>query len=235
MFTVCTTPPPVKKPGVVQRLKPAKSNIYARPRAGLFFCLASANGAWFLFCPAAIQSHTSVYSSFSVVHAIIQPKRQNRLQGFTVAFPLIRQIPAHTIQQPHKSPIHQLCHVRGHTVKRSIFIDTQIQPTQRTLYRARQPPIIIMYIGVRRCALLRIHARRCSIAQTMPAAAGQCIRLASGVGVNPATIWHTPPSGGAVQQQGQRADPTAGGRRNHWRLPPYLFSGFRPITNRGQQ
>lgn len=36
-FTVCTTPLPVKKLGAVQRLKPAKSNIYARPRAGLLF------------------------------------------------------------------------------------------------------------------------------------------------------------------------------------------------------
>ena len=37
--------------------------------AGLFFCLASANGAGLLFCPATIQPHASVYSAFCVVHA----------------------------------------------------------------------------------------------------------------------------------------------------------------------
>nr|DAG60771.1 MAG TPA: hypothetical protein [Caudoviricetes sp.] len=36
----------------------------------------------------------------------------------------------------------------------------------------------------------------------------------------------------------RRGSPAAGaGRaaRNHWRLPPQLFSGCRPIANRGQQ
>ena len=36
----------------------------------------------------------------------------------------------------------------------------------------------------------------------------------------------------------QRGSPAASARRaarNHWRLPPQLFSGFRPIANRGQQ
>ena len=41
--------------------------------------------------------------------------------------------------------------------------------------------------------------------------------------------WHPPP-GGAVQRQG-----AGRAARNHWRLPPHLFSGFRPIANRGQQ
>lgn len=69
MFTVCTIPPPAKKLGVVQRLKPAKSNIYARPRAGFFFCLASAEDAGLLFCLAAILANTSVYSGFYTIHA----------------------------------------------------------------------------------------------------------------------------------------------------------------------
>ena len=37
--------------------------------AGLFFCLASAEGAGLLFCPAAIQPHTSIYSVFCAVYA----------------------------------------------------------------------------------------------------------------------------------------------------------------------
>jgi len=73
----------------------------------------------------------------------------------------------------------------------------------------------------------------------MPTAAGQCIRLASGAEVSATaeglapgqqsgragSAWHTP-HGGAVQRQGRG---TTGG------LPPHLFSGFRPIANRGQQ
>lgn len=36
------------------------------------------------------------------------------------------------------------------------------------------------------------------------------------------SAWHPPP-GGAAQRRAAR---------NHWRLPPYLFSGFRPIANK---
>ena len=57
--------------------------------AGLFFCLASAKGAGLLFCPAAIQSHTSVYSAFCAVHAVIPPTPQNSAHGFTGEFPEI--------------------------------------------------------------------------------------------------------------------------------------------------
>lgn len=39
------------------------------------------------------------------------------------------------------------------------------------------------------------------------------------------TGWHPPP-GGAVQQRAAR---------NHWWLAPHLFSGFRPIANKGEQ
>lgn len=54
--------------------------------AGLFFCLASAEGAGLLFCPAAIQPHTSVYSGLYSVHAVIPHTLQNSTQGFAWAF-----------------------------------------------------------------------------------------------------------------------------------------------------
>lgn len=92
MFTVCTTPPPVKRLGAVQRLKSAKSNIYARRVAGLFFCLASVEGAGLLFCPAAMQPHTSVYSGFCIIHATIPPTLQNSAQGFAGSFPSICRV-----------------------------------------------------------------------------------------------------------------------------------------------
>ena len=42
-------------------------------------------------------------------------------------------------------------------------------------------------------------------------------------------FWYPTPGGAVQQQKARRA------ARNHWRLPPHLFSGFRPIANRGQQ
>lgn len=111
-----------------------------------------------------------------------------------------------------------------------------------------RPPIIIRYImGCSGAPLLWIYARRCSISHTMPAAAGQRLHLHR---VSPAgsrcfprpaacslapgqrsgrAFWHPPP-GGAVQRKGARR-----AARNHWRLPPHLFSGFRPIANKGEQ
>ena len=153
MFTVCTTPPPAKKHGVVQRLKPAKSNIYARPRAGLLFCLASAEGAGLFFLPGGVSAtHKRVYSGLFVVRAFIPPQSQNRLQGFTAAFPLICPIPSHTIQQSHKPPMHHLCHAGWHTIKRSTPTDTRHHRRTGTLYRSAQPSIIIRYIRVQGCA-----------------------------------------------------------------------------------
>lgn len=69
----------------------ADALLYSTPpqSGGVFFCLASAEGAGLLFCLVAIQPRTSVYSGFSAVRAIILPQSQNRLQGFTAAFPLI--------------------------------------------------------------------------------------------------------------------------------------------------
>lgn len=42
--------------------------------------------AGLLFCHAKIQPHTSVYSVFCAVNAVISPKPQNGVQGFTGAF-----------------------------------------------------------------------------------------------------------------------------------------------------
>ena len=45
--------------------------------AGLFFCLASAEGAGLLFCPDAIQTHASIYGVFCAIHAkLYRPRRK---------------------------------------------------------------------------------------------------------------------------------------------------------------
>jgi hypothetical protein len=103
MFTVCTTPPPVKKLGAVQRLKPAKSNIYARRVAGLFFCLASAEGAGLLFCPVAICFPIQAFTAHFVPSVqFIPPTPQNSAQGFTVAFLAIAPAQPPQIPDRHK-------------------------------------------------------------------------------------------------------------------------------------
>lgn len=99
----------------------------------------------FSFCPETYQPRTGVYSGFYSIHEIIPPQRQNRLQSFTGAFPLICPIPAHTIQQSHNPPMHRLCHAGRCTGRRS-------------------RPIIIRYIRVR--PFYGIHARQCSMAHS---------------------------------------------------------------------
>nr|DAM27973.1 MAG TPA: hypothetical protein [Caudoviricetes sp.] len=58
--------------------------------------------AGFLFCPDAIQPHTSVYSGLSAVHAAIPPSPQNSTQGFTGAFLVIYLILLLQITDRHK-------------------------------------------------------------------------------------------------------------------------------------
>ena len=93
--------------------------------AGLFFPLHLLRVQGFYFCPETYQAHTSVYSGFSDINAIIQPKHHKRLQGFTAVFPSICPIPSHTTQQPHKPPMHRLRHAGGYTVKRRPSTDTR--------------------------------------------------------------------------------------------------------------
>ena len=70
--------------------------------AGLFFCLASAEGAGLLFFPAAMQPNTSVYGAFCAVNAVIQHSPQNSLQGFTGDFPEICPVLPLQILDRHK-------------------------------------------------------------------------------------------------------------------------------------
>jgi hypothetical protein len=70
-------------------LKKKINNLHPAHVAGLFFCLASAENAGILFCPAAIQPHTSVYSGLYSVLAVISPTSKNSAQDFIIAFPEI--------------------------------------------------------------------------------------------------------------------------------------------------
>lgn len=82
----------------------------------------------------------------------IPSQRQNRLQGFTGAFPLICPISAHTIRQPHKPLIHHLRRAGGHTIKRSTSADTRYHRHAGRCTAQHSRPIIIRYIRVQHSA-----------------------------------------------------------------------------------
>lgn len=174
--------------------------------AGLFFCLAPTEGAGLLFCPAAIQPRTSVYSGFYAINAVIPPQPKKRLQDFVGAFLLILPIPAHTIQQLHKPPIHRPRHAGGHTVKRRPSTDTRDTTATPD---AVQVSTAAYYNKVYKGAAVRTCYR------SMPGGAA----------------YRRPcQPGGAIQWQGR-----GGWRGTTGGLPPLLFSGFRPIANKGEQ
>lgn len=120
--------------------------------AGLFFTLHLLRVQGFYFAPLQYSHIQAFTAAFLSSMQIIRPKRQNRLQGFTVAFPLICSIPAHAIQQPHKPPIHRLRSAGGHTVKCCTSTNTRYHRHAGRCTGETCPPTIIMYIRVQRCA-----------------------------------------------------------------------------------
>lgn len=108
--------------------------------AGLFFCLASAEGAGLLFCPVAIQPNTSVYGGFYAIHAVIPPTPQNIAHGFTGVFPTIApaQPPANT--RPTQAAIMPPAPRWSVPQRRSASGTYQIPAPHRTLYNLAQPP-----------------------------------------------------------------------------------------------
>ena len=127
----------------------------------------------------------------------------------------------------------------------------QIPPPRRTLYRAGQPPIIIRYIRVQRCApimdscpAVQHSADRASPAGSAPTV---CRSLASAAPGAPAEGSASPPvqgqsgglQSGTGQQSGRTLHPAGqssgrGGAEPLTATAASLF-GLRPIANRGQQ
>lgn len=136
--------------------------------AGLFFCLASAEGAGLFFCQETYEPHTSVYSVFCRVNAIIPPMPQNSAQGFTGTFPTICRVL--TLLYIHIRLYCTACDTSKHITapqRLQCIPDTSATPD------AVQGRTAAYYNKVYKGApLLWIHAQRYSIAQTMPAAAG---------------------------------------------------------------
>lgn len=173
---------------------------------GLFFCLASDTVQGFSFCPAAYKPRTSVYSALCIIHTIYTARTS---KAFTGLYSGVSVNLTHS--SAHNTVATQAVYT-PHEPRWRAYHQTQyshryqIQPPHRTLYSSAQPPYYNkVYIRVQRCALLWINARQCNTSQTMPARRGQSSGRGAAGGAEPLTA------------------------------PPYLFSGFRPIANRGQQ
>ena len=173
------------------------------------------HGTGLLFCPDAIQPHTSVYSVFCAVNAIIPHMPQNSTQGFAVAFPAIVPAQPPTIPDRHNKPLRRLRHAGKHTRARTRSADTGCHRHAWTLYRSAQPA----YYN-------KVYKRVQHIADHA-SPAGQLLPCADRWQViHPAHLLR------GQRLHLYRVSPAA---RNHWRLPPHFFSGFRPIANRGQR
>ncbi len=107
--------------------------------AGLFFCLASAEGAWLLFCPAAIQSHISVCSAFCAVNAVYTANATKQRTG------LYRGIPCYL-------PRFAVAVWRCIRLYRTAYTTLEHITAPGRYTGQRNRPIIIMYIRVQRCA-----------------------------------------------------------------------------------
>lgn len=164
--------------------------------AGLFLpCIRP--GAGLFFCPDAIQPHTSVYSGFCAVNAIIPPTPQNSTQGFTVDFPAITPIQPPQIPDRQKRLLYHLRHAGASASTRTPCTDTRYHRHAGTLYRPAQPPIIIMYIR----------------GQTMPARQGQLLPCVDRWQVLTRCQQYRPgaPADGPAQRDSPAAGSTAGG------------------------
>lgn len=120
--------------------------------AGLFFCLASAEGAGLLFCPAAIQPHTSVYSAFCAVNAVYTAHTTKQRTGLYSGVSCYLPHPTAADTRPTQADIIPPAPRWSASRTRTPCTDTRYHRHARTLYRSTQPPIIIMYIRVQRCA-----------------------------------------------------------------------------------
>lgn len=108
--------------------------------AGLFFCLAPAEGAGLLFCPAAIQLHASLYSAFFAVNAVYTAHVSKQRTGICSGVSVDCAYLTITDTRPTKAAIIPPA-TRWSTYTRPDGLHRyQIPTPRRTLYRSAQPP-----------------------------------------------------------------------------------------------
>lgn len=120
--------------------------------AGLFFCLASADGAGLLFLPGGVQAtykrlqHVLCSPCSYTTHATKQ--RTGLYRGISVN---LANSKAHNTAATQAEYIPPAQRWRAYRQAQHLH-RYQIPPPRRTLYRAGQPPIIIRYIKGQRFA-----------------------------------------------------------------------------------
>ena len=193
-------------------------------------CIDTVQG--FSFCPAAREPLTSIYRDLSAVHAIYTARTP---KPFTWLYRSVSVNSTHS--RAHNTAATQAACTppasRWRAYRQAQHLHRyQIPTPRRTLYRPAQPPYYNkVYKGAAVRPMLWIHAGRCSIPQTIPARRGQLLPSADRWQVlHPAHLL-----GSASPPVQCKPGGMGAAARNHWRLAPHLFSGFRPIANRGQQ
>ena len=179
--------------------------------AGLFFCFASAEVQDFYFTLlqySPIQAFAAVFMQSMQLYRPRHKTAHIALRGLFLRFAPFNRHRYQTDTSGYNTICATLEH--AHAPGRPPA-HTRYHRHAGTLYRSAQTAYYNKVYKGSGAPLLWIHARRCSRSQTMPARRFE--------------VWHPPP-GGAVQRRAAR---------NHWWLSPHLFSGFRPIANRGQQ
>lgn len=142
----------------LQTLKKKINNLHPTHVAGLFFCLASAEDAGLLFCPAAHEPHTSIYSGLYHVHANYTAHATKRRTWLYRRFSCNLPHSTAADTRPTQADKMQLTPRWSVSQRRSTSSAyKRYHRHARTLYRSAQPTIIIRYIRVQGCA----HRRPC--------------------------------------------------------------------------
>lgn len=185
-----------------------------------------------MFCPFAIHPHTSVYSGFLYHPWLYTANAVKPRTGLCRRFSCDLSHSTAADTRPTQAAIIPPAPRLSVSQRRSTSSTYQIPTPRRTLYRPAQPPYYNkVYKGAAVRPMLWIHAGRCSIPQTIPARRGQLLPSADRWQVlHPAHLL-----GSASPPVQCKPGGMGAAARNHWRLAPHLFSGFRPIANRGQQ
>lgn len=159
-----------------------------------------------LYRPRHKTAHRALQQFFLRLYPLNRPRYQTNKSGYNATCDTLEGI--HAPGRPQPIP------------------DNTATPGRCTAQH--RPPIIIRYIKVQGCApAMDPYQTVQQIADHASPAGSRCFPRPAAGGLAPGhrsgrAVWHTPP-GVAVQRRAAR---------NHWRLSPYLFSGFRPIANR---
>lgn len=114
--------------------------------AGLFFCLASADGTGLLFCPAAIHPNTSVYIVFYTIHASYTAHAAKQHTGLCRRFSSYLPCFAAAVWRVHPAIPRRLRHAGAYHSTAAPPARTRYQHYAGRCTAQHSRPIIIRYI-----------------------------------------------------------------------------------------